>query len=167
MKKGHVDDEKYQQLVWMYHEKQQKLKAIQKKFESIKSEFEEEMLSLFNGNTVDKTKLRVKMVERVTIDWNPDRLEKKLPKQIAKKVIRKQYRVNDMDGLIKYLKTCNVDPSVFKKYITVDKTVDQNEVDRLGDIGQISVQAVSGCYVVKCQKPYFTISVKKDNDDEE
>jgi len=46
-------------------------------------------------------------------------------------------------------------------------TVDVKAVDQLGNVGEISVQQISGCYIVKCHKPYFTLSVKKDNDDGE
>ena len=175
--KGQVkDSSKHQQLAWKFFRKQQKLKDLQKKFDDAKVNFELEMEEYFRKNNIKRFRfscddnvlendsLEVKMIERTSIVWDAEKLEKRLPKSIARKVIKKQYRVNDMQGLITYLKSCNVDPVVFKRYIQVDKTVDQKMVDQLGNLGQISVRNISGCYIVKCQKPYFTLSVKKGND---
>lgn len=175
--KGQVkDSSKHQQLAWNFFRQQQKLKDLQKKFDDAKANFELEMEEYFRKNNIKRFRfscddnvlendsLEVKMIERTNIVWDAEKLEKRLPKSIARKVIKKQYRVNDMQGLITYLKSCNVDPVVFKRYIQVDKTVDQKMVDQLGNLGQISVRNISGCYIVKCQKPYFTLSVKKGND---
>lgn len=176
MKRQVKDSSKHQQLAWNFFRKQQKLKELQKKFDDAKVSFEAEMEDFFRRNkiksfnfecddeTLGNDNLVVKMIERTSIVWDAEKLEKRLPKSIAKKVIKKQYRINDMQGLITYLKSCNVDPVIFKKYIQVEKTVDQKAVDHLGNIGQISVRNISGCYIVKCQKPYFTLSVKKGND---
>lgn len=177
--KGQVkDSSKHQQLAWNFFRKQQKLKDLQKKFDDAKTNFELEMEEYFHKNNIKRARfdgdndtfendsLEVKMIERTSIVWDVEKLEKRLPKSIARKVVKKQYRVNDMQGLITYLKSCNVDPVVFKRYIQVDKTVDQKMVDQLGNLGQISVRNISGCYIVKCQKPYFTLSVKKGNDND-
>lgn len=178
MKRQIDDTKRYQQLAWEFYHKQQKLKSIQKKFDELKREFEEEMECLFRSENVKRMQfksdeldssgtLSVKMVERTSIEWDAKKLEKRVPREVAKKVIRKQYYITDMNGLVRYLKSCGVDPNIFKMYLRIEKSVDQNEVDRLGELGQISVRAISGCYIVKCQKPYFTLSVKKGNDDGE
>lgn len=178
MKRQIDDTKRYQQLAWEFYHKQQKLKSVQKKFECARREFEEEMECLFRSENVKHMQfksdeldssgtLSVKMVERTSIEWDAKKLEKRVPREVAKKVIRKQYYITDMNGLVRYLKSCGVDPNIFKMYLRIEKSVDQNEVDRLGELGQISVHAISGCYIVKCQKPYFTLSVKKGNDDGE
>lgn len=178
MKRQIDDTKRYQQLAWEFYHKQQKLKSIQKKFDELKREFEEEMECLFRSENVKRMQfksdeldssgtLSVKMVERTSIEWDAKKIEKRVPREVAKKVIRKQYYITDMNGLVRYLKSCGVDPNIFKMYLRIEKSVDQNEVDRLGELGQISVRAISGCYIVKCQKPYFTLSVKKGNDDGE
>lgn len=178
MKRQIDDTKRYQQLAWEFYHKQQKLKGIQKKFDELKREFEEEMECLFRSRGARRMKfesdeldgsdtLSVKMVERTSIEWDAEKLEKRVPRGVAKKVIRKQYAIADMNGLVRYLKSCGVDPNIFKRFLRVEKSVDQEAVDRLGELGQISVRAISGCYIVKCQKPYFTLSVKKGNDDGE
>ena len=112
--------------------------------------------------------LNVSMVERTNIKWFAEKLEKRVTKPIARQVIKKNYTIRDMKGLSKYLASCGVDQNEFKKYIEVEKTVDQQEVERLSEVGKISVKNISGCYMVECQKPYFKLSVKKvDGDGEE
>lgn len=172
-----VDDilERYQQSVWTYYRKKQKFDKIQKQFAEAKERFEQDMLECsdqigkkrmcFSGDQFDSNSeadtLNVTRVEKVSIEWFAEKLERKLPKPVAKKVIRKQYRIRDMRGLTAYLKSCGVDPKVFKTFIDVERTVDQKAVDQLGEVGEISVNQIAGCYVVKCLKPYFTLKVKK------
>lgn len=160
-------------LAWQLYNKQQELKAIQAEVSDIKSEFEPMMeaycsdakakrvVFCSSGHTEDDGELVVRMVERTSIEWNADKLEQRVSKKVAKQVIKKRYTIDNMKGLVEYLKTCGVDPTVFKKFIRAEKTVDQEEVDRLSELGMISVRHISGCYYVKCQKPYFTLSVKK------
>lgn len=110
--------------------------------------------------------LVVKKIEKTSVEWDASKLERKVDKFTAKQVIKKQYRITDIQGLIQYLKSCDVDPKIFRRFVLVDKTVDEKAVDRLGDLGQLTVQQISGCYTVKAHKPYFTITVKQNEDNE-
>lgn len=174
MRRRQIDDKRYCKLALDFYNASQKVKSINKKFDKMKDEFQGEIEHFFgenkikswrfrNTDTIDGSTLTVKMVERTTIEWDAEKLEKRLTKPIASKVIKKQYRITDMRGLSRYLKSCGVDVDVFKRYIAIDKTVDQKEVDRLGELGQMTVKDISGCYIVKCQKPYFTLSLKRDD----
>lgn len=166
---------RYQQSAWNYYLKEQKFKKVKKQYEELKEQFEAEMLELtdtlggkrvsFESNSFaeDCGTLTVHRVERTSIEWDADKLERRLPKSVAKKVIKKKYTIANMKGLVDYLKSHGVDPKVFKKYLAIERTVDVRAVDQLGNLGEISAQQISGCYIVKCQKPYFTLSVKKDN----
>lgn len=179
--KRQIDDlmKRYQQSAWNYYRKEQKFKQVKQQYEELRKQFEADMLELtdavgkkrviFDAEAMnDDGILSVRKVEKTSIEWDADKLERKLPKSVAKKVIKKKYSIADMNGLIEYLKSCGVDPKVFKRYLAIDKTVDVKAVDQLGNVGEISVQQISGCYIVKCHKPYFTLSVKKgDNNDEE
>lgn len=179
-KKQQIDGGRLCDLAWQFYEKQQKMKALQKRFNEAKAEFEAEMESLlddlgtksvrFSGEQLAEgapNVLHVSMVQRASIEWNADRLEKKVTKPIRRQIIKKHYVIHNMVGLGRYLKACGVDPNEFKRYVTVEKSVDQAEIDRLSQLGKISVKDISGCYVVKCQKPYFTLNVKKDDGDAE
>lgn len=178
--KRQIDDlvKRYQQSAWNYYLKEQKFKKVKKQYEELKEQFEADMLELTDAlgkkrvlfesdNLVDSNEmLSVRKVEKTSIEWDADKLERKLPKSVAKKVIKKKYCISNMQGLVQYLKSCGVDPKVFKQYLTIERTVDVKAVDQLGNVGEISVQQISGCYIVKCHKPYFTLSVKKDDDND-
>lgn len=178
MKRRQIDgNERHRRLAWNFFRKQQALKEQQKELDQLKSEFEPQMEEyfselgakrvVFEGDQLDGTSnLVVRMVERTSIEWNADKLEKRVPKSVARQVIKKHYWIDNMPGLIEYLKYCGVDPKIFKQFVRAEKYVDQKEVDRLSDLGLISVRNISGCYYVKCQKPYFTFTVKKDEDNE-
>lgn len=169
--------ERRRRLAWDFYRKQQVAKQAKDEVEALKPTFEAEMENclnelgtkrvVFEGDQMDGVKLVVRKVERTSIEWNADRLEQKIPKRLVKKVIRKQYYVDNMHGLSEYLKSCGVDPKVFKKFLRIERTVDQKAVDQLSELGQLTVRDVNGCYYVKCQKPYFTVSVKRVDDNED
>lgn len=178
--KRQIDDliKRYQQSAWNYYHKKQKFEKVEKQYKQLKEQFEADMLELtdelgkkrvqFESDNlaVDGGALAVCKVEKTSIEWDAEKLERKLPKSVARKVIKKKYSIADMKGLTEYLKSCGVDPKAFKRYLAIERTVDTKAVDQLGNVGELSVQQISGCYIVKCHKPYFTLSVKKDNDDD-
>ena len=168
---GHAND-----IAWEFYQKTEKMKQLEQKYQQAKQEFEQQMEDLFdqqgakrmqfggsNPLNEDGTEevLCVSKVERTSIDWFPDKLEKRVTKPIAKQVIKKKYTIRDMKGLSKYLASCGVDPNEFRKYIDVEKSVDQQAVDRLSNVGKIGVKNISGCYMVRTHKPYFKLSIKK------
>ena len=163
-----------------FHKKQSELKDMQSQLNSEKAKFNSLMERFFDEEEVDKTavftncgvdggceKYTVTRVQRVSVDFDPVRLERALDKDVAKSVINKSYEIADIDGMIKYLKECGVDPKVFKSFLNVFKSVDLDELNRLEEIGKITREQVEGCYTVKRQKPYFTVSVKRGHDDGE
>lgn len=167
-------------LVLDFHKKQTEFKEMQSQINDEKAKFNSLMEDFFDGECIDKSiefsncgvdgtreKYTVKRVQRVSVDFDPERLEKSLSKEISKSVVRKSYEIIDIDGLIAYLKECGVDPKVFKSFLQVYKSVDTDELNRLEELGKISREQVEGCYTVKRQKPYFTVSVKRGNDDGE
>lgn len=177
MKMWQSFEQKAADVAWEFFHLKEEFDQNQKEFDAQKKEFYETMSEYFGKAGGQSVKfddggfaggqLVVKKVEKTSIEWDAEKLEKKVEKSVAKQVIKKQYRISDMQGLIQYLKTCGVDPTVFKKFVIVDKTVDEKAVDRLGDTGHLTVRQIAGCYVVKAQKPYFTTSVKKDDGDGE
>lgn len=167
-------DAKAANAAWEFFHQKEEFDQTKKEFEEAKKQFEEIMLEYMKGKSATfesdgftDGQLVVKKVEKTSIEWDAEKLEKRVEKSVAKQVIKKQYRITDMQGLIQYLRSCGVDPKIFKKFLLVDKTVDEKAVDRLGDTGELTVKQISGCYLVKSQKPYFTTSVKKDDGDGE
>ena len=107
------------------------------------------------------TKLNVTRVRTKKIVWLLDKLKKKLDKTTYNNIVNKTYTVNDIQGLIEYLKSCGVDPKKFKKFIDVEETVNEKEINRLYDTGKIKQSDVKGCYEVDMGEPYIRITELK------
>lgn len=109
----------------------------------------------------------VSKVQKVNVQWNVSKLCKAVGKQISKAIINKRYEINNMEGLIAYLKECGVDPKVFKSYINVEESVDVKELERLEELGKVSKEQLAGCYSAKCQKPYYQVRKGRKLDGEQ
>lgn len=156
--------------------KEQK-RVAEKAIRSFKEEFESKMEKYFEQENIEKSldisfydesssyteSIRVNRVQKKTVEFDADKLEKCLEKQLSKKVILKKYEINNYKGLVKYLKSCGVNPEEFKKYITVKKQVDVEELDRLEELGRIDLDTVSGCYKVIFHNPFFTVNKIKQS----
>lgn len=106
-------------------------------------------------------KLNVTRVRAKKIIWNPDKLKERIAKSLYKKVTEKTYTINDMEGLVEYLKTCGVNPKKFKQYIDVEESINDAEISRLYDTGKINMQDVKGCYEIKYGEPYIKLTELK------
>lgn len=168
------------QSVLDFFEKQTKFKDAQSQFNDEKAKFNSLMEAFFKNEALDKSVVftesgvdeerksyTVTRIQKSSIEFDPDKLEKSLGREIARSIILKRYEIVDIDGLIAYLKECGVDPKIFKSFLHISKSVDYTELDRLEELGKISHGQVKGCYTVKRQKPYFTVSVKRGHDDGE
>lgn len=109
-----------------------------------------------NPVTVTVTKVR-----RKKITWNIEELKKKLSKEKFTTVVNKEYTVIDMPGLVKYLKSCGVDPKKFKKFINVSETLDETKLDTMYETGKLKQEEIRGCYTVGMSEPYFRITEEK------
>lgn len=156
----------------LYFQAQREYKKAQEKFGEIKKDFYGIMSEYFEYNSIeggkvsfdegaDSPPLVVTRVQNTRIKFDPEKLEKALGKTLSEDVIVKRYTINDMFGLVSYLKQCGVDPKVFKSFITVSKTVDDKALDQLESIGKITAEQIKGCYTVNKDRPYFTVSVGK------
>ena len=147
------------------------LKSMKENFEDVKEQFYKDMDKYFESQELGdnssavfeypmlgESALKVTRIQRASVDFKPDQLERVLPKEVAKKVIVKKYEINNMQSLISYLKKCNVDPQIFKSFLSVSKTVDTKEMDKLEELGKISIEQIKGCYTVKKSNPYYTVS---------
>lgn len=171
--------EECRQSVIDFYEKQTRFKDAKSEFDDDKDKFNSLMTRFFESEALDKSvvfanhsvygeeRYTVTRVQKMSVDFDLEKLEEVLPKDIAKRAILKKYEVIDMQGLIAYLKECDVDPKIFKSFLHITKSIDSDELDRLEELGKISMEQVEGCYTVKRQKPYFTVSVKRGHDDGE
>lgn len=109
----------------------------------------------------DNVGLKVTKVRTKKVVWVLEKLKEKLSKPKQKQVINKTYVIKDFNGLVKYLKTCGVDAKKFKKYIEVQENLNEEELNRLYEVGEISRKEVDGCYTIQMGEPYIKITEKK------
>lgn len=152
-----------------FYNKQKIFNDQKKSFEKLKKSFEKEMeaifglnnqsdsVSFFNANSDFNETYIVKKRVRTYIKWNFEKLIKNLGKKVSSQVISKKYFVNDMYGLIKYLKECNVDPKIFKSYISIEYSLDEKELDNLELLGKVSKDQIKDCFEISFSKPWYTI----------
>lgn len=107
--------------------------------------------------------LNVTSVRTKKIIWDIEKLKKVIPKNIMAMFLTKTYTITDMDGLIKYLKKCGVNPKEFKKYIEVKENVSDAKIEQLVDTGKIKERLIQDCYEVKFGEPYIRLTEQKYN----
>lgn len=173
-----LNSEECKQSILNFFQKQKKFKQIQNRFGEIKADFYNDMEDYFKHNGIDgkltiecdefndAESFVVTRIQSSRVEFNPDKLEKVLGKELSRDVIQKHYEIFDINGLITYLKECGTDPQVFKSFISIRKTVDTKELDRLEELGKITAEQIKGCYTVKSQSPYFTVNVGKGQDND-
>lgn len=174
LRKEKEQQERLRQYVLLFLKQQKKYKTIQRQWEEAKKSFYEAMEKegvveqvfpvLLNGQEQDIECVggtKVLRIQKKRVVWYPDKLEKRLKKSLRDQVIQKRYFVNDIDGLIEYLKEYGADPKRFKKFLDVEKEVDNVAIDNLHNTGKISKDDIEGCYQVIKDKPYFKVSEVK------
>lgn len=177
-RKSKLNSDECKQSIVNFFQKQKRFKQIQTRFCEIKADFYNDMEDYFKHNNIDG-KLTIEcdelagvqsfVVTRIQssrVEFNPDKLEKALGKELSRDVIQKHYEIVDMNGLVTYLKECGIDPKVFKSFVSVRKTVNTKELDRLEELGKITAEQIKGCYTVKSQSPYFTVNIGKGQDND-
>ena len=177
-RKSKLNSDECKQSIMNFFQKQKRFKQIQTRFCEIKADFYNDMEDYFKYNNIDG-KLTIEcneladvqsfVVTRIQssrVEFNPDKLEKALGKELSRDVIQKHYEIVDMNGLVTYLKECGIDPKVFKSFVSVRKTVNTKELDRLEELGKITAEQIKGCYTVKSQSPYFTVNIGKGHNND-
>lgn len=96
----------------------------------------------------------------MTIEFDTTKIKKKLGKKVYNKVIDKEYKIVDLDGLIKLLKKHNVKPSEFKKFIETEERLNKDKLDAIirDEEEELKVEDLDGCYKADIVE---NVSVKK------
>jgi len=160
------------EVVRNFYNKQMEFSDIKKAFDQFKKSFEEEMELVFAESKTDSVSFSVgsdykdelfvvKKRRRTYIKWNFQKLAKNLGNKLFKQVVNKKYIVNDMLGLIEYLKSCNVDPNIFKKYIDVEYSLNEAELDNLELLGKVKAEQLEGCFNLSFSKPWYSVEKKE------
>lgn len=172
-RKSKLNSEECKQSVMNFFQKTKRFKQIQTQFCEIKADFYNDMEDYFKNNDIDGKltiecdnfagveKFVVTRIQSSKVEFNPDKLEKALGRELSRDVIQRHYEIVDMNGLITYLKEYGIDPKVFKSFISIRKSVNIKELDKLEELGKITAEQIKDCYVIKSQSPYFTVNIGK------
>jgi hypothetical protein len=155
------------------------LNALENKFKKLKEKYETKKKKLSTSiknymfacgenevnfkveDSVESLIVNVKKVCQQKILWDVDKLEQKIDKELLDEFLIKKYTITDMQGLVKYLKSCGVNPKKFKSFISVEKSVDADALNQLSEIGEIDKSDVKGCYTLNKSSSYLKIKTKK------
>jgi hypothetical protein len=96
----------------------------------------------------DSAAFRATKTTNTNIEFFPDKLKEILPKDVYKRVINKTVKINDVEGVIKFLKGYGVPAREFKNFISTDEAVSIEKIDNLIEIGEITIDSIQGCYKV-------------------
>lgn len=113
------------------------------------------------GYYTNHVRLNVTRIRTKKVTWLLDKLKQKLGKETYNDVVDKTYTINDMQGLIKYLKSCGVDPKKFKKFIDVAEELDETKLNTYYETGALKKEDIEGCYDVKMGEPYIRLTELK------
>lgn len=108
----------------------------------------------------NKRNLKVTRQRVTKVVWDIDKLKKTLPRNTYKTVVDRMYVINNFGGLVEYLKSCGVDPGIFKRYIEAKDTVNKDRLNQAYETGEITMKDVSGCYTVEYGEPFIKLTEK-------
>lgn len=107
---------------------------------------------------------KIVFVQPKKIIFDAEKLEKRIDKKLCNLFIKKEYHINDIVGLLAYLKSIDADPKIIRSYINIEKKVDNKKIDELSELGQITSDDIKGCYEVKDISSYLKISEVEDEE---
>lgn len=113
------------------------------------------------GYYTNHVRLNVTRIRTKKVTWLLDKLKQKLGKETYNGVVDKTYTINDMQGLVRYLKSCGVDPKKFKKFIDVDETLNETKLNTYYETGALKKEDIEGCYDVNMGEPYIRLTELK------
>lgn len=178
-RKSKLSSDECKKAILSYFQTQKKFKRMQTRFGEIKADFYNDMEDFFNCNNIDGKltieldeefadveKIVVTRIQNSKVEFNPDKLEKVLGKELSQNVIQKQYEIVNIEGLISCLRDCGVSSKMFRNFISIRKFVNVKELEKLEELGQISAEQIKGCYSIKSQSPYFTVNAGRGQGNE-
>lgn len=168
-----LDSNEVRKIVIDFVERQKKFKLFKGQFEQVKKTFNAVMSEYFEQCSIpqgtgivfenefsvspQESKLKVSKVQRAKVIFDVSKLKKVLSKNLLKKVVNKKYEITDIRGLTEYLKELDADPQIFKQFIAIEETINEERLDYLVEIGELEKSQIGGCFRVEVSEPYFTV----------
>lgn len=154
-----------------YYLLKEKQEEANEKFEVAKKDFYSKMSKFWKKNKIKDKNFKdgnfsVTRVQSVKLIFNIQKFKEKLNKEQQKKLIKKSLEVSNTQGLVDFLKSKNISFKDVKDYFIIKEEVDQKMLDKLSDLGEISMNELKGTYTVEIKDPYYKLSVLEDEKDE-
>ena len=108
--------------------------------------------SLSSGNTT------VYVQTKTTIDYDIPAMKKKLDKELFNQIVDKKYVISDIKGFRKIIEEildrsdAPYEFSDLKPFISVESSVNKEQLSRLYEVGELSLTDLDGCYNAKVTK---------------
>lgn len=118
---------------------------------------EEQMAVDFESTEVE-SELVVTKVQKTTVKWNADKLQKT---GIADEAIRKNISIINWEGFTKYLKSIGGSAKEVKKFLSVEKQVDTKCLEELELLGAVTKEDLEGCYTANVAAPYYLVKERQ------
>lgn len=162
-------------MVLSLFERMQKLKKMQAELDDDRKNVNRYLTSFLSKQGYDKAVIKTdkKQVSMVVvqpkkIEWDIAKLKQNLKgeSKILKQIINKEVMITDLDSLIDLLKQHGVDPDDFKRCISVSESVNEEQLNQLHEIGEISTRWLKGTYKVKHGTSYIRMAEVKSKVEE-
>ena len=158
-------EKKYKEIKKSYEQKKTKLTTAIKNFMYIHKGIHDGFEFNAKRNEEQDCIFSVKKIEPASIVWDADKLEMKLTKAQRQEVINKTYFIEDIDGLVKYLKSCGVNPKRFKHYLRIEKSVDVGALEQLDAVGAIDREELEDCYTTVTKSSYLRVNMTMEDEE--
>ena len=122
---------------------------IQKYFDETGSK---QMIVPIDESSEANRNLVCKKFERVNVTYDLEKLKEKLDKELLVEITKKTHTVVNMEGLVKLLKKAGIKPSEFKPLISTQEKALNQEIKRLYDAGEISMEQLKGTFKATISK---------------
>ena len=158
-----------------YQRHRRYVKAIDEMFNDEKSEFykfmddhlaelteglygEERDRIEFDANLDGAKTYIVTRVQSRKLKWDAEELESRLPRDMARKAVKRTREISDWESFVDVLKAHGVHASEVLPLLTVHRTVDEPNVDRMVEIGALSMDDLKGTFELVEGKPYYKVT---------
>lgn len=105
-------------------------------------------------------KLICQRITQVKVEFNIEKLDKILTKEQRKRIIQKQYQVNNWPGLLNLLKESGVEWKQFLKYVDVSESVRNDVLEQMVELGELNIDDVKHCSDTKIRTQYYKLTEK-------
>ena len=133
-------------------------KKIQKHFDS--SNGEKKVVISINENL----NVICKKSERCTITYDVDKLKKRLDDETFIEITDREYKIKDINAMIRLMKDAGVKASDFKSLIEVDIKPNKQMIKMLYDAGEISMKQLNGTYKATISKSIKIVEEQCEKD---